>query len=176
MTATNNRQTTALIPRILLHEQTPLVDTILKEDREGEHLNHIQNLHLFQALLSDGPFIGCLSQLEKKLRQLEQSLEDLNTEDGRERCVPPWSTPEEMVSILSRDRAALDVADGRAREVYEWWLVPYWLSVKLEDAGEVVLRLFGNNWWGTTSYEEGKDKESILHQIAEDGLGFISSG
>lgn len=175
MTATNNRQTTALTPRILLHDQTQLVDTILKEDREGERHNHIQNLHEFHALLSDGPFSGCLSHLEKKLLVVEQTLEDLNTEDGRARIVPPWSTLEETASNLSRDREVLDVAEGQVREVYEWWLVPYWFSVKLEDAGEVVLRLFGNSWWGITSYEEGKDRDSVLRRIME-GVGFISSG
>lgn len=175
MITTTNRQATALATRILLHDQTQLVYTILKEDRQHERHNHIQNLHQFQALLSDGLFIGCLSQLEQKLLVVEQSLEDLNTEDGCARIVPPWSTPEETANNLFRDREALDVAEGQVREVYEWWLVPYWFSAKLEDAGEVVLRLFGNSWWGITSYEEGKDRESVLHGIV-DGMGFTSSG
>lgn len=43
-----------------------------------------------------------------------------------------------------------DAANCIERQVYSWWLVPYWLGDCLVAKEETILRAYGCTWWGIT--------------------------
>jgi hypothetical protein len=148
-----------------LQDQTALVTSLIKADKELAYLNTLYNRERFNVRLHDGSVTGSVTELMNKLHEVETAINRLEKGRGQEKLVPPWSTEEETLGQLRQDRTALEYAKGWDRDVYEWLLVPFWLSEMLHDKGEVVLRLHGNSWWGITAYEEGRSMEWILTDL-----------
>ena len=159
----------SFVQRSFLSEQTALVDYLLKNDPESIIKDDIDllNYSRYEAKLSDGLFVGTFDELTQRKIRVEDRLEVLQNELNQSRsgnAVLPLSASalEKELNRLEEDLNRLEKPHYLAREVLEWWLIPYWLSKKLEEMEGVILRAWGCSWWGRTCFLTIQEDDLIL--------------
>lgn len=156
----------------ILHDQTQLIDSIINAPRNKLLLNDLYNYKEYVVELSDSFFTGIYVDLTHKEQEMRKELDQLLQLNQGGMHVSrsgtlhyPKSTDAKSIARLQNDLNLLKGAKSSKREVFQWLLVPFWFSAKLIDMGEVVFRLSGNCWWGTTSLKPGLDKTAILYEV-----------
>lgn len=71
------------------------------------------------------------------------------------------------IVVLNAEMELYENAEPFQRPVFSWWAIPYWLSEKLVEKGEAILRGYGCSWWGITD-------KSIVHPAMSDILKAIN--
>lgn len=135
----------------MLHDQTYLVDTLLKEESEMKNACQWYNHMVFTVTLAESTFTGNLSELDNHITGLKAQVSSMERQMQDDPTLADTTLYRMELKRLHSDIDLLLKADGKRVEVYQWLLVSYWLSEKLLNAGEVILRVYGNNWWGITS-------------------------
>ncbi|HEY6081885.1 MAG TPA: hypothetical protein VIU45_00420 [Chitinophagaceae bacterium] len=133
------------------------------------------DLYEYTASLSNGIFTGTVDQLGERLHALElerdslkKQLHELENQElitGEDHAA--LADIAASLRMHEEDIRALENAEEREKNIYEWWLVPYWLSEMLIEKGAVAFRHFGCNWWGRTNFREVVFKDSVLLRILE---------
>lgn len=155
----------------ILHDQTQLIDSIINAPRNKLLLNELYNYKEYVVELSDSFFIGVYTDLTHKEQEIRKELDQLLNQGemhvSRSGTLhyPKNTDTAKSIAQLRSDLNLLKGAKSSKREVFQWLLVPFWFSAKLIDMGEVVFRLSGNCWWGTTSLKPGLDKTAILYEV-----------
>lgn len=147
------------IHKALICDQTALINYLVEHDPDGTIRDDVEllNYSRYKAELSDGGFLGTYDELTKRRIKVEEELEILQSECNRSRSGNP-SLPikgEILLGEISRLENDLDRLENPkyiAKDVLEWWLIPFWLSQKLLDKGEVILQVCRSSWWGRTSF------------------------
>lgn len=158
-----------LLNKAWLIDQTILIDTLLKQDKHLDYFNSIFNMTDYNLLLSDGDFSGTDDWLAYKRQEIVAQLKNISSKlkdsllekDHRELLL--------QKSKLEADSTILEEAVGKRRQIFYWYLVPYWFSVVLMDLGETVFRQWGCNFWGVSSLLENYlSKEQVLLDLMEE--------
>lgn len=158
-----------LLNKAWLIDQTILIDTLLKQDKHLEYFNSIFNMTDYNLLLSDGDFSGTDDWLAYKRQEIGTQLNNISLKlkdsllekDHRELLVQKGQ--------LEADITKLEEAVGKRRQIFYWYLVPYWFSAVLIDLGETVFRQWGCNFWGVSSLLENYlSKEQVLLDLMDE--------
>lgn len=158
-----------LLNKAWLIDQTILIDTLIKEDKQFNYFNSIFNMTDYNLSLSDGEFSGTDDLLEWKKQHVNTQLntislklkDSLLEKDHREILV--------QKDQLEADITKLEEAVGKRRQIFYWYLVPYWFSAVLLDLGETVFRQWGCNFWGVSSLLENYlSKEQVLLDLMDE--------
>ncbi|BAV06179.1 hypothetical protein FLA_2195 [Filimonas lacunae] len=135
----------------MLHDQTYLVDSILKEESEMKNACQWYNHLAFNVTLTEETFTGNLAELENRVTEMRNQLAGMQKQLDEDDTLADTVLYRMMLNRLVNDVELLLKAEGKGQQVFQWLLVPYWLSDKLIAEGEVILRVYGNNWWGITN-------------------------
>lgn len=155
--------------KAILQDQTYLVNTILKNDKQWQHYNEIHNRKEYRLTLSDGEFFGTDDLILEKQKELSLQLAKVNVQIVETNPEKKLGLLQKEKNVLENDLQLLEEAQSRNRYIYQWLLVPHWLGDELIDWGEVVFRSFGCNFWGVShSQEDFNSKEAILLDIFEE--------
>jgi hypothetical protein len=158
----------------LIYDQTALVNHLIETDSEGiiQDDRELMNYSRYRADLSDGVFFGTYDELTQRRIKVEEELEILQNEGNKSRSGNP-SLPikgEVLIGEINRLESDLDKLENPeylAKEVFEWWLIPYWLSEKLRKKEEVILQACHCYWWGRTQFTPIEDDE-VINGICEE--------
>ncbi len=160
----NYRRLTAFVQQYITHNQTELVDILLKEDTQMKYYNNLHNHYYFREQLSNSLFIGGMDNLSKKRDEITAEIQMLRQEGKKNDPLNPI-TAVNKIDLLQKDLRLLEDAKPLPKNALEWWLVPYWLAERLKERDEVVLQILGCNWWGRSSVKKSLNRETVLFQI-----------
>lgn len=135
----------------MLHDQTHLVDALLKEESEVKSTCQWYNHLVFNLTLTEEVFVGSFAELEHRVKEMRTQLDGMKKQLEEDDTLADTMLYRTMLTRINKDIDILVKAEGKKVEVFQWLLVPYWLSEKLVAMGEVILRVYGNNWWGIAS-------------------------
>jgi len=51
------------------------------------------------------------------------------------------------------------------KQIFEWWLIPFWLSEKLIENDETMFRAYDCCWWGRTKPKRAVPLDHVLRKI-----------
>ncbi len=54
------------------------------------------------------------------------------------------------------------------QEIYEWWVVSYWLTIKLRQHGEPILNNEYGTWWGRCSTGQAILLDGVIEAIYDE--------
>ncbi len=145
----------------ITHNQTELVDNLLKEDTQMKYYNSLHNHYYFREQLSNSLFIGGMENLCRRRDEITAKLQALKVESAK----GDQMNPANKIALLEKDLKLLEDAQSLPKNALEWWLVPYWLAEKLKERDEVVLQILGCNWWGRSLVKKPLNQEVVLFQI-----------
>lgn len=134
-----------------LHDQTHLVDALLKEESETKSSCQWYNHLVFHLELTEETFTGSFAELELRVKEMRTQLDSMKKQLEEDDTLADTMLYRSMLSRINKDIDILVKAQGKKVAVFQWLLVPYWLSEKLVTVGEVILRVYGSNWWGVAS-------------------------
>jgi hypothetical protein len=163
----NYRRLTAFVQQYIAHNQTELVDHILKEDTQMKYYNNLHNHYYFRQQLSEGLFTGGMDSLCRRRDEITAKIQVLKEGGTKGNPMDPVS-PSNKIALLERDLKLLENTQSLPKNALEWWLVPYWLAEKLKERDEVVLQILGCNWWGRSSVKKPLNQETVLFQICRE--------
>lgn len=127
--------------------QTALVDNMLYEDKHMDMLNSLYNLHMHTVELSTGSFTGTHQQLMTKKAAINKTLQQ-----GKNKAL------QQDIELLETDR-------GKARTVYEWYVIPYWIARHMIDSDEVVLSWRDCYWWGRVVISQPLAQAHVIQNL-----------
>jgi len=62
----------------------------------------------------------------------------------------------------------LETADEQYSEIYEWWLCSHWLSKRLEEYSQVIIRDGSNSYWGRCTTGQAILLDLVISRICFD--------
>lgn len=157
---------TALLQAAILHDQTHLVDSILKEKSEAEHFCQWYNHLAFTISLAEEQFSGNLEELEQAIQERKNQLKSMLQQVKEDETLADTTLYNMAMQRLKDDIQLLETVEGSKEQVFQWLLVPYWLSELLILKAEIVLRICGSSWWGITSPLQ--NTQELVCRILED--------
>ena len=163
------------LQRALIAEQTALIHHLLEFDPGNVIRDDIElvNYSRYKVELSYGVFFDSNEKLIERKVKVEDDLEALQNEYNRCKADVPHLQINvgelvKQISIAESDLERLENPEYVPREVLEWWLVSFWLSKKLEEQGQPIIRALGCCWWGRcslTSIHEDPTIQSIMSNL-----------
>ncbi|WP_349317682.1 hypothetical protein [Chitinophaga sp. MM2321] len=157
------------LSKAILIDQTHLINTLIKEDRHLDYFNHIYNRVKYNLSLSDGYLTATDEVLTDKIAEIQNCLKGINVKLKENLLEFDSRVLMSQRADLVSDLEKLEGAKSREREIFDWYLIPHWLSDTLISMGEVVFRSFGCNWWGVSSLlEDHCSKDEVLLELIEE--------
>ena len=155
--------------KVILIDQTHVINTFLKEDRHLDYFNHIHNRVKYDLFLSDGHLIATDEILTHKGIEVQTELKNINLKLNNNLLETDARKLLDKRASLEVDLKKLEEAVSKEREIFNWYLIPHWLSDTLISMGEVVFRSFGCNWWGVSSLlQDHYSKDEVLLELIEE--------
>lgn len=154
------------VDKVILQDQTDLVNTLLKEEKDDEPAKDLMNIISYEFTIGDGrvPVTtafkrGFLRMWEEDYQRYSERLASCKDEKEEDRL-------KNSLDWLKKDMEQMQQAKEMKKRVYQWILVPYWISETLTKYGEVILRRYGCCWWGISSVlEDHFKKDAVLYDI-----------
>lgn len=154
------------VDSVILQDQTDLVIALLKDEKGNELEKTIINIISYEFTIGDGK-VGVTTSRKNGLMEIWEA-----TFNRANRKLASCKDEEEIKRLknslewLKKEREQIQQAKEMKKRVYQWVLIPYWISETLARYGEVVLRCHGCCWWGISSVLENHfQKGSILYDI-----------
>jgi hypothetical protein len=137
--------------------QTEVVRYLIDEDCTSLIRDEVTlfNYGKYKAHLKEGLFLGKESELYRKMAQVEDKIDYLQSQANK-LGEGNFIDKQEALAIVEeiqewKDQLKLlERAEYVSRPIEAWLVVPYWMGGFLAMKGEVVLQTLGVCWWGKT--------------------------
>lgn len=99
---------------------------------------------------------GTGEQRQEELDRLEELFREYEEKDT------------ETSEAIRAEMDELENLDPEPQEIFEWWIVTYWLFEKLKERGEPVIEWQNLSIWGRTTTGQAILLDSVISDIAEE--------
>lgn len=148
------------------YNQTWLVEEMFKQDKVNNMINDLYNYFTYSYTLSTGHFETTETGLNAKAKEIRTQIAKLKKE------FVGWQK-EKLISELEQDIIVLENPTITEKDIYEWYLIPYWLAQELLLRNEVVLKYHACCWWGRSTIGQLIMEDKVIKDIALEH--FVSS-
>jgi len=152
----------------LLIDQSRLIDQILHPDNYADHMNDIHNNETFSIELTTGKLIGTLDLVTEIKADIENVLQAKKNKLSNIWSLSEMDKLKNEISKLEADLNSIDDAISLRRYIFNWLLVPYWLSKELKSFGQVVFDCLGCHYWGISSISGDDSYEVVLSSLFDE--------
>lgn len=148
---------------------TSMVEYILKKSFEDSEApfswNDVENYYR--------DYSEEISSLKEKLDELNIELDELegaleSEEISEEEYEERKEELEEKINEIENEIEDLEAKQEETPEIYEWWIVSYWLGKKLKEYGEVVIYDGLDYIWGRQTTGQAIYLDYVIHKICEE--------
>lgn len=154
------------VDSVILQDQTALVIALLKGEKGDELEKTIINIISYEFTIGDGRVPVTTAFRKGFLKMWEEDYSRSNDLLASSKDEKEIKGLKSSLDWLKKDMEQMQQAKEMKKRVYQWILIPYWISETLARYGEVILRCHGCCWWGISSVLENHfRKDSILYDI-----------
>ncbi|MFX1708111.1 hypothetical protein PV783_29375 [Chitinophaga sp. CC14] len=155
------------LSKSILIDQTHLI-AVLLDKKVHDQSCYVYNQLEYTGFLSAGSFWGTEDMIWIKKEEILKEIDKLKISREQDTILDHKQLAKDLEQLTS-DLRKVNEMKGRKRSIYQWLLVPHWLSSELITMGEVVFRAFGCSWWGVSSIlDDYFTKEQVLLDLVEE--------